>query len=315
MPYANNDGVEIYYEVHGAPTAPVLVLVAGMGEQVGGVEFPLEQVEHFLNAGFRVVRVDSRDAGLSESFDIAGRPDMDAVLGALMSGEVPTVPYSHFDMADDLIAVADHLGAGAVHVVGASAGGFVVRWAAIRHPDRVRSVTVVMSGSGAGFDEDGPQMDLSTFDELLAEGDHRTTEAQIDHLVELWRHLWGSSLPFDEAWITQTVSTAVHRSYRPDGFLRQLTAAMAAGGCGKRSDPSPNPPSSCTAPKTATSARITPPASPGRSRTRSCGSSRAWATPCRPRSGTTWRREFRPSLACQAPALSHPGSRAAQIRW
>ena len=230
VPYASNDGVEIYYEVHGDPSAPVLMLVAGLGEQIGSVEFGLEQVKHFLAAGFRVVQVDSRDAGFSASFETAGRPDMDAALTAVMSGEAPTVPYTHFDMADDLIAIADHLGVDGVHLVGASVGGFIVRWAAIRHPDRVRSVTVVMSGSGAGFDDDGPQMDLSTLDELLEEGDHRTTDAHIEHKVELWRRYWGSAVAFDEAWITKAVTASVHRSYRPDGFLRQLTAAMAVGG-------------------------------------------------------------------------------------
>jgi len=230
MPNARNDEVEIYYDVHGDPDAPVLMLVPGLGEQIGTVEFPEAQVETFCRAGFRVVPVDCRDTGLSTSFDSAGRPDIDAVLTALMSGEVPSVPYTHFDMADDLIAVADDLDADVIHLVGASAGGFVVRWAAIRHPDKVATVTVVMSGSGASFDEDGPQMDLTLFDELLAEADHRTTEAQIDHMVELWRRLWATTFPFNEAWVTETVTRAVHRSYRPDGLLRQLVAAMGTPG-------------------------------------------------------------------------------------
>lgn len=111
MPNARNDEVEIYYDVHGDPDAPVLMLVPGLGEQIGTVEFPEAQVETFCRAGFRVVPVDCRDTGLSTSFDSAGRPDIDAVLTALMSGEVPSVPYTHFDMADDLIAVADDLDA------------------------------------------------------------------------------------------------------------------------------------------------------------------------------------------------------------
>ncbi len=230
MPRARNGNVEIYYEVRGEPDDPVLMLVPGLGEQIGSVEFPPEQVDRFLKAGFRVVRLDCRDAGLSTSFESAGRPDVGAVLTALMSGEAPSVPYTHFDMADDLIAVADDLEADVVHLVGASAGGFVVRWAAIRHPARIATVTVVMSGSGASFDDDGPQMDLTGFDALLAEADHRPAAEQIDHMVELWRGLWATSFRFDESWITETVTRAVHRSYRPDGLLRQLVAAMGTAG-------------------------------------------------------------------------------------
>lgn len=230
MPLARHGEVDLYYEVHGEPDAPVLMLVAGLAEQIGSVEFPEEQAELFVEAGFRVVLLDCRDAGRSTWFDVAGRPNLDDVLTALASGEVPVLPYTHLDMADDLIAVADHMGASRVHLVGASGGGLLVRWAAIRHPQRVETVTVVMSGSGALPGDDGPQMDPDLFASLLAMGDHRSESDYIPYRVELWRDQWGTTFNFDESWVAARVTEAFRRSYRPDGAYRQILAAMGAPG-------------------------------------------------------------------------------------
>jgi len=230
VPFARNGEVDLYYEVQGEPEDPVLVLVPGLAEQIGSVEFPEEQVRLFVEAGFRVVRVDNRDAGLSTSCDGAGRPDLDEIVTALSSGEVPVVPYTYLDMADDLIAVADDMGASRVHLVGASGGGLVVRWAAIRHPRRVVSLTVVMSGSGALPGDDGPQLDPDVLGDLIGLGEHRPRPDHIPYAVEFWRDQWGTTFAFDEAWVTERVTETFQRSYRPDGAYRQLLAAAGSPG-------------------------------------------------------------------------------------
>ena len=125
---------------------------------------------------------------------MGGRPDLDDIVTALSSGEVPVVPYTHLDMADDLIAVADDMGSSRVHLVGASSGGMVVRWAAIRHPRRVVTLTVVMSGSGA------------------MPGDHRSRRDHIPYLVGLWRDQWGTTFAFDEVWATERLAETFERS-------------------------------------------------------------------------------------------------------
>jgi pimeloyl-ACP methyl ester carboxylesterase len=230
VPLARNGEVDLYYEVHGEREAPVLILVPGLAEQIGGVEFPVEQVQLFVEAGFRVVRVDCRDAGLSTSCDGAGRPDLDEIVTALSSGEVPVVPYTYLDMADDVIAVADDMGASRVHLVGASGGGMVVRWAAIRRPQRVVSLTVIMSGSGAMPGDDGPQLDPDVLGDLLGLGDHRPGPGYIPYHVEFWRNQWGTTFAFDEAWVTERVTETFERSYRPDGAYRQLLAGAGSLG-------------------------------------------------------------------------------------
>jgi len=113
MPKVDRDGFQIHYEVTCDRAGPTLVLVAGLGEQIGAVEYPDEQCAHFARKGFRVVRVDNRDSGLS------------------------TVPerhigdYSLHDVADDILSVIEDLAVGPVYIVGASMGGFIVRWAAM----------------------------------------------------------------------------------------------------------------------------------------------------------------------------------------
>jgi pimeloyl-ACP methyl ester carboxylesterase len=227
---AANGGVKLHYELSGPADGPLVILVAGLGEQIGAVEFPAEHAQRFAQAGYRVARMDNRDAGRSSSLDRAGRPELDPLFTAMFAGESIPVPYSFLDMADDVLAVADATGSHEVHLVGASMGGFIVRWAAARHPDRIRSLTVVMSGAGADFDDDGPQLEAEGLDELIAMADHRDRDEQIAYTVELWRADWGTTFPFDEDWVTAQVTASYERAYRPDGIYRQIIAGFGSPG-------------------------------------------------------------------------------------
>jgi pimeloyl-ACP methyl ester carboxylesterase len=227
---ASNGDVKLHVESSGPANGPLVILVAGLGQQIGDVEFPDDHAECFAQAGFRVARMDNRDAGLSSSFDHVGRPNLDVLFSALFADEPAPVPYSFLDMADDVLRVADAVGEREVHLVGASMGGGVVRWAAVRHPEKVRSLTVVMSGSGADPGDDGPQLAMEGFPELIAMADPRSRDEHIAYTVELWRTDWGTSFPFDEAWVTERVAASFDRSYRPDGLYRQITAAFGAPG-------------------------------------------------------------------------------------
>ena len=219
--------LHLHYDCLGAASAPLVILVGGIGQQIGDVELCDELAEHFAKAGLRVARMDNRDAGLSSSFDHAGRPDFDALLTALFAGEPAPVPYSFLDMADDILRVADAIGDRDVHVVGASMGSWIARWAALRDPLRVRSLTVVMGPSGAIPGDDGPQMAMEDIDDLIAMAAPRARDDHIAYTVELWRADWGTSFPFDEAWVRERAAASYDRSYRPDGLYRQMTAGFA----------------------------------------------------------------------------------------
>jgi pimeloyl-ACP methyl ester carboxylesterase len=133
MTTARNGDVEIHYEQFGDRAMPTLLLVNGLGSQC--INYDEEWCNLFAARGFSVVRFDNRDVGLSSKLD--------------------GVDYTLANMADDAIAVLDHLGVDrAAHVMGCSMGGMIVQRMAIDHPDRLLSMTSVMSRTGeAGYGE------------------------------------------------------------------------------------------------------------------------------------------------------------------
>ena len=121
MPRVKANGIEIEYEEFGASQDPLIVLIAGFGEQMGSVEFPSDFCQDPSSKGLRVVRFDNRDVGLSTHFT-ASVPESGAA------------PYTVVDMSDDVVGLVAALGVHATHLVGASLGGCIARWMAIRHP-------------------------------------------------------------------------------------------------------------------------------------------------------------------------------------
>ena len=225
MPEVLHGGFRLHYEVLGDPLGVPLVLVAGSGEQIGSVEFPSEQCALFLQRGFRVIRLDNRDAGLSVPIDPL--PEFD-VADAIARG-IPS-PYTRMDMADDVIAVLDDLGIRSAHLVGASMGGFIARWAAIRHPQRVASLAILMSGAGGDPGDPTPQWERTALDHLLVLSRVLPRAEAIESAIELWRYLWADGYPFEEAFVRERVTYAHDRAYRPQGFARHALSSVRSPG-------------------------------------------------------------------------------------
>src|SRR4051794_28858806 len=144
MPTTDRSGVRIYYETHGDPADVPLMLVSGLGMQL--VRWDPELLAGLVDRGFFVLTHDNRDVGLSQWIE----SDIDVgaqILGA-MAGQPPEAPYRLPDMAADAVAVLDELGVERVHVVGASMGGMIAQTMAIEHPERVASLTSMMSTTG-----------------------------------------------------------------------------------------------------------------------------------------------------------------------
>src|SRR3954469_16556696 len=133
---ANGD-VSLYYETFGNDDDPVLLLVNGLGSQC--INFKEEFCERFAAKGFRVVRFDNRDVGLSTH--LKGGPR-----------------YTVEDMADDGFAVLDAVGAPTAHIAGWSMGGMIVQAMAIKHPERIASMTSVRSAPGRMLGERAPDV-------------------------------------------------------------------------------------------------------------------------------------------------------------
>lgn len=207
------NGIELEYEECGETTAPLAVLISGLGEQMGSVEFPREFAEGLARRDFRVVRFDNRDVGLSTHLH-------DAEPGS----------YSYLDMADDVAGLIAGLGAERAHLIGASMGGFIARWAALRNPSLVHSVTVIMSGCGARFGSPAAErysrMAPHAFEGMMSKTRAAASSAEaIESYAEAWRKYNGSKFAFDEDWVRECGAYTYARSYDPKGVARQVGAS------------------------------------------------------------------------------------------
>ena len=142
---ALSSGIELEYETFGDPDDPTLLLVCGYTSQLSGWDAGL--CDRFVEQGLHVVRYDNRDVGLSTRLSGVARPAK--VLAAVLAGDpVPEVPYTLSDMAADGIGLLDHLGVNRAHIAGVSMGGMIVQMMAIEHPERIASLTSIMSSTG-----------------------------------------------------------------------------------------------------------------------------------------------------------------------
>jgi pimeloyl-ACP methyl ester carboxylesterase len=201
MPTTANGDVSLYYEAFGAEGDPVLLLVNGLGSQC--INFKVELCEKFTDAGFRVVRFDNRDVGMSSH---------------LKGGSKYTVD----DMAEDGFAVIDAVGAGAAHIAGWSMGGMIVQAMSLKHPERIRSMTSVMSAPGPIPGERDPEV-MAVF---TAPAGTTREEAAERHLAGL--RVWGSPACFEVDRITADAFAAFDRRWDPEGRARQAMAIAAS---------------------------------------------------------------------------------------
>jgi pimeloyl-ACP methyl ester carboxylesterase len=211
------NGIEIEYETFGDPQGAPLLLIAGLGVQM--LSWDDDFCELLADRGFHVVRFDNRDCGLSTSMDAAGPPDVAAAL----SGNAKPA-YRLDDMAADAAGLLDALGIPAAHVVGASMGGFIAQLVALNHPEKVLSLTSIMSGP-SGEDEVQPTPEGSA---VLLVNPPSTREARIEQGMWIRKVLKGSLDPYDPAFERARVTRSVDRAYKPNGTARQLIAVLDA---------------------------------------------------------------------------------------
>ena len=170
-------GVSIEVDDQGLPSGEPLLLIMGLGMQLTG--WPDELVQLLVSRGFRVIRIDNRDAGLSHAFDEHGMPNLLlATLRHLMHLPVSS-PYTVRDMADDALGVLDALQLPRAHVCGASMGGMIAQHLAAAHPQRVASLTLMMTTTGSRH---LPQPSLQVRRALVSRPDGRGPEAVARHL-------------------------------------------------------------------------------------------------------------------------------------
>ena len=219
MPRAHANGVDLEWEEFGNPDDPPLLLIMGLGAQM--VAWDDEFCRLVAARGFRVVRFDNRDTGLSTKIDGGPAPN---VLGAI-TGDMSSASYTLADMADDTAGLLDALGITAAHVVGASMGGMIAQTLAIRHPDKVQTLTSIMSTTGA---LDVGQPDPAAV-ALLLTPPPVDRAGFIEHSVGASRVLASPGFPFDEERARQRGALSYDRCFYPAGVARQLLASLASG--------------------------------------------------------------------------------------
>jgi pimeloyl-ACP methyl ester carboxylesterase len=219
MPYAKHGDVELYFDTFGDRADPALLLINGLGSQC--INYADDWCGRFAAEGFFVVRFDNRDVGLSTKFSDY-RSDLGAVLDAVAAGENPQPPYTVGDMAGDAIAVLDELGIDRAHVMGVSMGGMIVQQLAIDHPDRLLSLTSVMSTTG---DPDVGQMSSEAQAFFFQPAPHDRADV-IRRYIEGIR-IYGSPAHVDEARLARMAGDAFDRNFCPEGRGRQIIAIMA----------------------------------------------------------------------------------------
>ena len=220
---ANNIDIEIEDTHPGDPTGrPVVLLIMGLGMQL--IAWPPAMVQAITDAGFRVVRFDNRDIGLSQHFDHLGAPSLLWEGFKFRMGWRIRPPYSLEDMAADTVGVLDALHIGKAHVVGVSMGGMIAQRVAVLAPSRLLSLSSIMSSSGArGLPEARPAVARV----LLSRPAGRGVQAAVDHTVKLLKAIGSPGFPMDDAEIREKVAAAAQRSFHPQGVLRQMVAVAA----------------------------------------------------------------------------------------
>ena len=214
------NSIDIEYDTFGTSEHPAILLISRLGGQL--LDWDESICRAMADHGYFVIRYDNRDSGLSSKI-VDPEPGATAVMfKALMKGEKIAPLYSFEDMADDAAGLLDVLGIQQAHVCGISMGGAIAQTMAMRHFSRVKSLILIYSATG--------NPDLSTPDpeaaKILFEPAPAERTANIDHMLNVFKAITGSGIPFDTAAHRELAGRYFDRAFCPQGTAHQLIAAL-----------------------------------------------------------------------------------------
>ena len=216
------NGVRIEVEDTGEKDRVAVLLIPGMAMQL--IVWPEAMVHQLHQAGYRVIRFDNRDIGLSQDMAHLPAPNLLWFMLQQKLGFQPQAPYSIQDMANDALGVLDHLHINQAHLVGVSMGGMMGQRICITAPERALSLTSIMSSSGAkGLPGPTSEMRRVLFTPPAKPG----TDAAYQHALRFVQALAGPGFTHPEGSQERLVQESLKRSSRPMGAYRQMLAAMA----------------------------------------------------------------------------------------
>lgn len=220
-------GIELDYESFGDAGAPTVLLIMGLG--MPGVAWPDLFVEGLVGAGFRVIRYDNRDCGHSSKISGGRLPDLRLSIVRALLRRTVSAPYTLDDMAADAVGLLDALAIERAHLVGVSMGGMIAQNVAALYPQRVASLTSIMSSTG------NPSLRVSmgkprALRAILSRPARTSdTEALVEHYARVFGVIGSPGFAVDEELLRHNLRRIVSRGIYPAGTARQLLAILASG--------------------------------------------------------------------------------------
>lgn len=220
------NGIDLEYESLGEPGAETVLLIMGLGTQL--TAWPDSLCAALVAHGYRVVRFDNRDVGLSSRLDQHPAPNIPLLVAKSLLRLPGRVPYSLRDMGNDAIGLLDALRISAAHVVGVSMGGMIAQHIAAEHPLRTLSLTSIMSTTGR---RSLPRADRSATQALMLQPDDpNSTESILERNVRVRRTLQSPRYPKSDEELRASALASLQRGgYDPEGVTRQLAAIISDG--------------------------------------------------------------------------------------
>jgi pimeloyl-ACP methyl ester carboxylesterase len=218
-----SNGIDLIYDTFGEPDGTPLLLIMGLGCQM--IDWKDEFCSLLVGRGFRVIRFDNRDVGKSTILEDAGHPRIAEMIEAMQRGETVEVPYVLSDLVADTIGLLDAIGVETAHVMGLSMGGMIAQLMAAGHPDRVLTLTSIMSTTGE------PGLPVSTPEAWACLTAPLETELEpfLEQYISKWRVYAGPKYPIDPGLARDHASRLFERGIHNAGRDRQLAGILASG--------------------------------------------------------------------------------------
>ena len=224
--FLQSNGLRMAYEEFGDPADPAILLVAGLYNQL--VRWPLKFCELLVANGFRVIRFDNRDIGLTDKMDGVRAPSFFR-LALKHYLRIPiSAPYSLDDMADDTVGVLDALNIQQAHIVGMSMGGMISQLVTAKYPHRILSLTSIMSTSG----ERGKGVASAKVSAAMLQPVTKERSA-LDNAVNIWQLIGSPAYPMSDDDVRTLIKAEHKRASNPAGYMRQIAAIRTAPGRAK----------------------------------------------------------------------------------
>ncbi len=218
--------IDICYEDWGDENAPPLLLIMGLSAQM--LLWPDGFCRELVGQGYRVIRFDNRDIGLSTKVKLKTPKMNDLLRMARFSlGLKSPAAYTLYDMAADTIGLLDHLGITKAHVAGASMGGMIAQIVAGKYPERVQSLAVIFSSTNEPLLP--PPHPAAIRPLMKGPGKGASEEELIAHSVKLMGIIGSPAYPHAPGELEAQARRLVERSYSPAGVKRQFTAVLSSG--------------------------------------------------------------------------------------